>query len=200
MFDGGISAKELIEEVRNEADVAYPIGEESYILWLNETEQLIYRELIQEQGRIDILWNGQSTVGLDDAELPQNENSLRFEDIHSVFADNLQLAESTATSGEIFENTYYRIGNEVRFNLSFEPKYIKIYYLVRPKLKTAENYGELNVSLPTEFLNLLKAKLRAEAYLIANEDSLAAKWLNDYNNKIENFKQWIASKHIVLGL
>ena len=60
MFDSGIKASVLIEQIENEADIAIPIAKESYVLWLNALEQLLYTELIQEQGKIERLWGKKS--------------------------------------------------------------------------------------------------------------------------------------------
>ena len=49
MFDSGTTAKELIEAIQNEADIAPDIPEDSYIQWLNSVEQLLYSEVIKEQ-------------------------------------------------------------------------------------------------------------------------------------------------------
>ena len=54
--------------------------------------------------------------------------------------------------------------------------------------------------LPPELIDLAKAKLRGEAYKLANEDGLAAKWLNDYNVLLETFKVWIQSKAPAFGI
>ena len=57
-----------------------------------------------------------------------------------------------------------------------------------------------NVMVPLEFIDLVKAKLRGEAYKLANEDVLSAKWLNDYNILLENFKMWISEKNSNFGI
>ena len=57
-----------------------------------------------------------------------------------------------------------------------------------------------NVMVPLEFIDLVKAKLRGEAYKLANEDDIAAKWLNDYNILLETFKAWISEKSSNFGL
>jgi hypothetical protein len=54
--------------------------------------------------------------------------------------------------------------------------------------------------LPAEFIELAKAKLRGESYKYANEDGLAAKWLNDYNALLETFKVWVQSKSANFGI
>jgi hypothetical protein len=71
---------------------------------------------------------------------------------------------------------------------------------VKPELKTISNYASKYVMLPIEFIDLIKAKLRGEAYKYANEDNLAAKWLNDYNVLVETFKAWLSNKQPEFGI
>jgi len=203
MFDSGIKASALIDAIKNEADIAIPIPDGSYILWLNALEQLLYTEVIKEQGKIeltetaDIVNSGIETTAL---EVPDGENAVRFEDIHAVYADETQLIKSTAASGVIFFDTYYKIGKRLGFNLKNRPGKVVIVYFVKPELKTEDNISTENVMLPVEFLDLAKAKLRAEAYKVANEDSLAAKWMNDYNVLLETFKVWLSDKRPSFGI
>ena len=49
--------------------------------------------------------------------------------------------------------------------------------------------------VPMEWLDLVGAKMRGEAYKIANEDGLSAKWLNDYNTQLEYLKIWAAKRN-----
>lgn len=204
MFDSGVTVSELIESINAEADISYDIPDESYILWLNSLEQLLYREVIKEQGEHLTDINGApfsgvlSLVGVNENE---NEDDIRFEDIHAVYSDDTQLIKSSLASGVLFPDTYYKISGGVGLNLvNTKPNKIKIIYFVRPAIKKAENKETDNVMLPLEFLDLAKAKLRGEAYKIANEDNLAAKWLNDYNILLETFKAWIEEKRAKFGL
>lgn len=200
MFDSGIKASALIEQIENEADIAIPIAKESYVSWLNALEQLLYTELIQEQGKIELDGVNGSVIGIDTLNVPNGENAVRFEDIHAIYADQTQLIESTVASGVIFPDTYYKIGNDIGVNLKKEPEKVKIVYFVKPELKTTDNISTKNVMIPVEFIDLAKAKLRGEAYKVANEGELAAMWINDYNVLLETFKAWLSGKQPEFGM
>ena len=49
MFHSGIKAAKLIEDVKNEVDVALPIENRLYTQWINAAEQMLYTEIIKEQ-------------------------------------------------------------------------------------------------------------------------------------------------------
>ena len=200
MFDSGMKASALIEQIEDEADIAVPIAKENYILWLNALEQLLYTELIREQGQIEIDSIDGHVISIGDLDVPDGENAMRFEDIHTIYADKTQLIKSTVASGVIFYNSYYKIGNDIGVNLKKEPEKIKMIYFVKPELKTASNISEKNVMLPIEFIDLVKAKLRGEAYKVANEGELAAMWINDYNILLETFKAWLSGKQPEFGM
>ena len=200
MFDSGIKAADLIEEIKDEADIAIPIPDINYITWLNALEQLLYTELIQEQGKIEIDNISDSAIQINTLTVPNGENAVRFEDIHAVYADETQLIKSTAASGVIFKDTYYKYGNDIGINLRENPSKLTIVYFVKPELKTKTNISAKNVMLPLEFIELAKSKLRGEAYKLANEDGIAAKWINDYNVLLETFKAWLTDKRPEFGI
>ena len=131
MFNSGMKASVLIEQIKNEADIAIPIADSSYVSWLNALEQLLYTEFIQEQGKIELDGVNGSVIGIDTLNVPDGENAVRFEDIHAVYADQTQLIESTVASGAIFPDTYYKIGNDIGLNLKKEPEKVKIIYFVK---------------------------------------------------------------------
>lgn len=200
MFDSGVIVSDLIEQIKDEADISISIPTASYVLWLNALEQLLYTELIQEQGEIELDSVSSGVISIDTLNVPNGENAIRFEDIHAVYADQTQLIESTVASGVIFPDTYYKIQNNIGLNLKKQAEKLKIIYFVRPALKTEDNISTEYVMLPVEFIDLAKAKLRGEAYKVANEDSIAAKWINDYNVLLETFKAWISGKQSEFGM
>lgn len=207
MFDSGISVKSLVSELKNEVDIAIPIPNASYVSWLTSLEQLLYSEYIQEQKEIEVEAPKDNAVKLSDLKHPDNESVIRFEDIYAVYAGDTQLIKTTLTSGSIFPDSYYKKANDMGVSVT-TPEKLKIIYFVRPAIKKIdENVDEVNeldntgnVMLPVEFIDLAKAKLRGEAYKIANEDALAAKWLNDYNVLLENFKAWLSGKAPEFGM
>ena len=296
MFDSGISVKQLIDELKNEVDVAPEITDDSYVEWLNSLQQLLYGEIIKEQAKFEKSVTS-DIIPIDSIIVPDKANKVRFEDIHAIYADGTQLIKSTVASGGIFNNTFYKLNNDVAINVpsikktvikyvgddvpvgnpvvlsklniygkeyttaedpegnahsqgiltldngsygtiyvneiiptelqktsihtifayydgpvvtdkrddvyaTFEilSKEIVIIFIVKPELVTTANMSNSNVMVPIEFIDLVKAKLRGEAYKLMNEDSYAAKWLNDYNILVESFKVWIEDKKPKFGL
>ena len=196
MFDSGISVNNLIDELKDEVDIALEISDATYITWLNSLQQLLYTEVIKEQKKT-VLKPPFEYNKIDMSLLSgNNENKPRFEDIHTVYADDIQLIKSTVSSGVIFPNTFYKDADDLVFNATVNNNLTVVYFDKPALIKD----GTENVALPIEFIELAKSKLRGEAYKLANEDSIAAKWLNDYNVHLETFKAWIADKAPTFGM
>ena len=225
MFYSGISVKELIKELNAEVDIALDIPNATYVQWLNSLQQLLYTEVIKEQklttfGKVTKpVYGAAISKGLQHKILEisdafsfassEEESHPRFEDIYTIFFNGVQLIKSTVTSGTLFPNTYFKENNDIGYyayveenNPDFKYEW-QIIYFVKPALVKVDDNDEIidaKVMLPVEFIDLAKAKLRGEAYKLANEDSLAAKWLNDYNILLETFKSWIADKSPNFGM
>jgi hypothetical protein len=175
------------------------IPDATYITWLNSLQQLLYTEIIKEQRKtVFHKPNEYAPVSLKSISV-QGQAPVNFEDIHAVYADDIQLIKSTVTSGVIFPNTYYKQDDDIAYNATVDD-YFTIVYYIKPALIELSTYRTSKVMLPIEFIELAKSKLRGEAYKLANEDSLSAKWLNDYNILLETFKAWVTSKSSNLGL
>ena len=203
MFDSGISVKDLIEELNTEVDIALDIPNKTYVTWLNSLQQMLYTEIIQEQKKTAIKSPFDNPISVSSIEVETIENKPRFEDIITIYADDTQLIKSTVASGVIFPDTFYKDNNNIGINSEKEPETLTIVYVDKPALVTVSGKDEINdanVMIPIEFIDLVKAKLRGEAYKLANEDNLAAKWLSDYNTLLETFKVWIVNKTANFGM
>ena len=194
MFDSGISVKNLVEELQNEVDIALDIPNATYITWLNSLQQLLYTEIIKEQKKAVISDISESPISISSI----GEENTRFEDIYAVYANGKQLIKSTVTSGVIFPDTFYKDNNDLGFNTNPKPTELTVVYIVKPAM--VKDGDKSTVAIPIEFIDLVKAKLRGEAYKLANEGDLSAMWLNDYNTLLETFKAWISEKAPIFGM
>lgn len=211
MFNSGIKVKDLVAELKNtEVDIALDIPNLTYVTWLNALQQLLYREVIKEQRKWVFTNPFQNPISILSIKPQTGENQPIFEDIHAVYAGECQLIKSTLSSGVIFPNTYFKDNNDIGYSIQAEHDNLTIVYYVRPAIiEVSDVYDEATndypidesfVMFPIEFIDLVKSKLRGEAYKLVNEDGIAAKWLNDYNILLETFKTWIIEKYSTFGL
>jgi hypothetical protein len=212
MFDSGISVKNLIKELKEtEVDIALDIPTATYVSWLNSLQQLLYSEVVREKRRFELSEWEDGKISISSIEPKENGENPRFEDIYAIYAKrdgyDVQLIKTNLASGSIFPDSFFKDGNDIGINVGDGVTNLTIIYNVRPELigtDTDENDEltdeNVKVMLPVEFIDLAKAKLRGEAYKLANEDNLAAKWLNDYNVHVETFKNWLSGKATNFGI
>ena len=197
MFDSGISAKALIAELQSEVDVALPISNSTYVTWLNSLQWLLCSAIIKEQNDLIITEPQEDVIQLANLDVSDNEAPIRFEDIYAVYADTTQLIKTSITSGFVFPDCFYKKGDNLAVKMQKTPNFIKLIYHIKPKLIKVNENDEIqdgNVMIPIEFIELVKSKLRGEAYSLENEYGPASNWLNNYNILLENFKQWLSDK------
>jgi len=197
MFDSGMTVSDLIVAVNNEIDVAITVDNSSYVRWINVAEQMLYGEIIKERKAV-ILAEPTSPIALTEIVPSAGELQMIFEDIATVYADGVELKKSTL-GDNIFPDTYCKADNKLSVNRA-DILELKVIYSVRPALKTVGNIATDKIMLPYEFLELMTSKLRGEAYKLANENTIAANWLNDYNVLVENFKIWVENKAARFGV
>lgn len=195
MYDSGTTAADLIATLREELDIAVVISDESFIRWLNIVEQTVYTELIRELRHFNTNVND-SYISVSAITPASGEGAVIFDDIIKVYGDGRELERATMISGYVFTDLpcYWQDGNNIAFENIVTPTELDIFYVVRPSLKTIS--GADNVKLPAEWLEIAAARLKGEAYKQANDDNLAAKWLNDYNLYLEQFKVWLKKNKV----
>lgn len=226
MFDSGITAAQLVSELKKETDIAMPVPNSVYADSINYVQQMLYAEIIREEGIISFPADADADginiepvpndnnpeltlYEVNIAEAPEEQDKIRFEDIRLVYWGGVELIKSTAAACRIFGNAYAKSARGGLITLSVDERTknaadgrVNIIYYKRPKLIRADRNGftDGNIMLPAEFIDLIKTKVRGEVYKTVNEDSLAAKWLNDYNSILESFKMWIGGTAPTFGI
>lgn len=189
MYDCGITAKAFMETVQSEADISAVIPNASWLRWINTVEQFLYAEVLQEYVKAEIPFPGE--------EFPVSEigENVTFDDIISVYGDDVELDKAGVIAGiAVPDRPMYWTDYSGNLHLHpvDTPSVLTVVYRLRPALKVT---GDENINIPVEWLDMLAARMRGEAYKIANEDGLAGKWLNDYNTQLETFKVWASRRN-----
>lgn len=176
-----------------------------YVDCMNTVEQLLYSEVIREQANICVAGRNLSNEAIDLSSLPvgENEAPICYEDIHCVFSDEIQLIETNLTSNSIFLHSYCKESGKLRINVKEKPQELKITYFVRPAIRAIGENNVItggNIHLPVFFMDLIRAKVRGEIYMLAGEYAHAANWLGIYNAQLENFKAYVQMHTPTFGL
>lgn len=208
MFDSGISAKDLIAQLKSEVDAAEEIPNATYITFLNALEQMLYADFIKEQNTVKVSLSPAvnvfpATVDLSGLEIPGTEDNVTFEDIYAVYVNhNLQLIKTSPANGIVFPNSYYKTGGNLSYSSKNPVREIRIVYIVKPAVKTVDENDVIqdgNVMIPLEFIELVKSKLRYEAYMLVNEYTAAANWVNVFNSLLTTFSEWLSNREPQFG-
>ncbi len=198
MYNSGMTAAGLISAVKSETDVSVGILDSVWFRAINTVEQFLYTEILREYASVVLDGNSLTDDRVVLSELPAANGAanIEYDDIVKVFADDIELDRSGIIGAVEFpeKDLYYTdYDGNLLMNLADYANEITVIYRLRPKLKT-EGSTDI-VAVPPEFLDLVAAKMRGEAYKIANEDGLAAKWLADYNAQLESFKVWASARN-----
>ena len=191
-------------------------GIESYAFPENETEENIY--ILHPVPN-----NNNPNIMMFTLDIPQKhagEDNVRFDDIAYIYANGVELIRTTPASVRVFPNSYARSLYDDKLAViaiderTYEAKpdstetmpddsvYLNVVFYRRPEVIRADGntFSGGNVRLPREFIDLAKTKVRGDVYMTANEDALAAKWINEYNALLESFKMWVAAREPRFGM
>jgi len=179
MYESGISAKTVIDTVISEADIGLCIPTTTYIRWLNQLEQNLYGSVLTfKRSHVAECVNGEIKV------------TCPPEDLLSVFCGGDELAKTTPDVLPMLANLNFYAVEDGRVITGYPARRFTVFCRARPVLKTEENYSTETVKLPYAFCELAFSKLRGEAYKLANQDAIAAKWLGDYNAMLQDLTLW----------
>ena len=215
MYDSETSANELLINLKKEIDASKEIPLSTYVRWLNSLERFIYRAIVKEQICEDKSLTAKND---DDYYMPKFESvalgDYKFRDILAVYyhydegyggyskdlyPSGIELLKVNKQSRNLVDNCFYEnedgtLGiclDDVLME-SCDGASVTIAHVAYPEKKSSGDSKVVggNVMIPLEFIGMVEAKIRYEAYMLCEEPSVAANWLNIYNTQLEDFKIW----------
>jgi len=192
VYKSSITAKSLIDRLMAEADFSPVIPLGAYIDWLNALESRLYSEIIKEIWASEVSVADGGKVNLTEVEWGSGDDRIaevRGRDIVSIIADGVVFERSGGRLvHEVPGNKFYERGSDIVITAATVamPTKVTVLHTVRPMVINEGNYDS-TVKLPDEFIPMVEAYIRAQAYKVANEDDLAAKWIGEYNTDLQNF-------------
>ena len=189
MLHASITVGKLLEQVEKDMGLYEEIDRAVYLDALNECLCRLYGEVIDERVSAFCVSN-EGKIAYGDIPIAAGQDGVRAGDIRSVrYAEKpLQyLPPDKFDTVKSADGDFYTLRREGIY-LTPTRSTTKLYvtYTVRPQ---RFGTGDVNgaVPFPNEYLFVLRAKLRGEAYKLVNEDALAAKWLAEYNEGVAAF-------------
>lgn len=194
MFDSGLTVANFITDLKSEVDISQEIGNSTILRWVSSLEQLLYSDIILFEKYEDVTsLISSNLLYFSDLDVQSWERYPEFDDILKVFCNGVELTKSGPIAGVQFytDKQIYVDNNAGGLEIfPFEtPEKVEVIWRNKPAIKSDTTD---DIMVPYEWIEMVYAKLRGECYKLANDDQLAAKWLNDYNNQLESFKVWIA--------
>lgn len=194
MMQSTTTAASLIDEVIEGMGLFAPPPRAFFRNTMNECMTRLYTELVREAGV--------QTLAVAGAFLPFTSIlsptgvPVQREDILAVYADGHQ---ARVLRSDLFDLTVSDKRNffaldDMGIMLAFPARILRVRYLLRPPLCTAQNEDSYLIPLSPEFMPLLRARLLGEGYKAANEDALAAKWLSEYNQALDGFAAYLETR------
>ncbi len=194
IFTSNLTAKAFLDGILDEMELFSPPSRTRFIEVLDETVTRLYSEIIRHREVVPMAATGgeisYAAIALAAGHPVHSEDILAVADEatgHPLFGI-ARAAESCLPAG----TEGYVLHDD---GLLFYPRGQNGSYLItclyRPTQITADSEARVTVRIATEYLPLLRAKLRGEGYKLAGEDELAAKWLGEYNLLLADFVRYV---------
>ena len=191
MYKSSISLNDFAEEIQNELELSPFVSTSSIVRIVNSVEQLLYSEIINEIRKADVdVTDGRAS--LSGIEVSEGEDTVNAYDVIRVFDDRRELAFATSDDAYVMnkKGAFGIFDGDSLSLYGVDADRITVFYKVRPVPKSVE-YDKITpdvLNVPEKFTEMFASRLRGEFCKIAGDDGQAAKWLNDYNTYLEDFR------------
>lgn len=197
MYRSEISAADFVAQIKAELDIVPAVPDHLFVRWLNALEQLLYTELVKAERWATVTVAG-GQVDLSAIEPGEHEAPPAAWDVAALYADGLEIPQAGLAVFHTLADSLYAVLSEKALAVKPYPdgQEIGVLYYARPALKqvTEGVISDEPVALPEAFLDLAAARLLGEAFRLAEDDAQAARWLADYNTRLEHFSQWVKNR------
>ena len=188
IYESDVTASRLITSVSDDIKVFPAISMSNYIGWYNDVVQSIYKSIIKPCTLITVA--AAKETELSGIDIP--DNSVFPEGAQMYLTKNGIRRKLLRVDNErdlVFRDSVYIGDEEIKISSDdiTDAKLI-IEVLTPPPIITEDNASGAMVPFPIEYHDMIKARLKGEAFKLCNQDSTAAKWLNDFNAALEDFK------------
>ena len=189
--------EKIFKMIRAEVESYKNVSDDILLLACNVELQQLYSQVIKKQvmGTGSIISKKGIAVAM--SEFP---GEVPFEDVVLVRCNGETFMHTSPKDAGAYNNCYFEdsyggISVITDKDMSADAE---VYYIYRPAEVDSVS-SKANVELPTEYVPMLMAAIRTEAYKQVNEDALSAKWANDYNAYRESFDAWVESTRPQFG-
>ena len=189
MLHSSATVGKLLEQVEKDMGLYTELDRTVYLDALNECLCRVYHEVIDEREAVTCV-SKEGKIPYSDISVKSGQDAVRATDIRSVRYDEkpLQyLPPDRYAAVKTPDGDFYTLKKDgIYLTPTRSTASLHVTYTVRPQ---RFGTGDLNggVPFPNEYLYVLRAKMRGEAYKLVGEDALAAKWLTEYNEGIAAF-------------
>lgn len=214
MLKGTVTAANLIAEMKNEIDVSLPLlNDEKYIEWINNELFYIYTFAVRELGvncyrafNLGINMNRpnddtsdfntgfdpETGTSYESVNCTEDIDTITFEDIYKVFdGSGNEFARSTYGAVLCFgKRIYYFNNGKVYINETNNDGYYKILFYKRPKAIDKSNVSNYLIPLPDAFVDVIRAKIRCEAFMLAGNITMSNAWREQHRVLFDELKGW----------
>lgn len=201
MYHSGVSVAEAIGMLTDEVDIVGDIPASSFLRWVSSLEHLIYSDLLADERSADLVAQGDRVIPLSELSVADGEQIPTFDEVTKVYRDGEELTRAGLATVHQFGDDkafYYKKGEALAVSVYGEGEG-DTFTVVWRAIPAVKKSTDDEILVPYAWLDLVLAKLRGEAYKIANDDAQAAKWLGDFNAQMESFRLWASERRKRFG-
>ena len=201
MYKSGYDAQSIYELLTEEADIQPMLSLNYCLRWITSLEQLLYADVIKDYRTGVVNLQADGIFDIDEISTDEFSRTPTFDDIVKIYDEDEELVRCSPIAAHQFkgEKAIYWCEGDTNYAklLRSGVDKLTVIYKAMPRTKLYDPMDK--VCVPEEWIDMVLSKVRGEAYKLAGDDAQAAKWLNDYNTQLEQFKVWVSERQKWFG-